>query len=75
MNDEFGNKFKYAEQDDGFVEQMLEIIGKSTQLMVIGFDPDAEIPLKVASNMDRDSALDVLKSLQSALQVVDANGN
>ena len=40
--------------------------------MVIGFNPDAENPVMVASNMDRAAALEIIKSLKSALEVVDA---
>jgi len=75
MENEFGHKFNYAEQSGGFIEQVLEVIGESTQLMVIGFNPDGDNPVKVSSNMEREIALDIITSLKSALEVVDANGN
>ena len=75
MENEFGHKFDYAEQSGGFIEQVLEVIGDSTQLMVIGFNPDGENPIRVSSNMDNTIALNIITSLKSALEVVDANGN
>ena len=75
MENEFGHKFNYAEQNCGFIEKVMNVIGESSELMVIGFNPDAENPVMVASNMDRAVALEIIKSLKSALEVVDANGN
>lgn len=75
MENEFGHKFDYAEQSGGFIEQVLEVIGESTQLIVIGFNPDGENPIKVSSNMDNTIALNILTSLKSALETVKADGN
>lgn len=70
MENEFGHKFNYAEQSGGFIEQVLEVIGESAQLMVIGFNPDGDNPVKVSSNMERETALQIINSLQGALEVV-----
>lgn len=74
MENEFGHKFNYAEQSGGFIEQVLEVIGESTQLMVIGFNPDGDNPVKVSSNMEREIELYIITSLKSALETVKADG-
>ena len=75
MIDKYGNQFEFGEKETGFVEEATKVFENSAQLLIVGYDPEAENQVMVASNMKREVALHIINSLQSALEVVDANGN
>ena len=75
MFDKYGNQFEFGEKETGFVEEATKVFENSAQLLIIGFDPEGENQVMVASNMKREVAVHIINSLQSALEVVDADGN
>lgn len=75
MFDKYGNQFEFGEKETGFIEEATQVFENSPELLIIGFDPEGENQVMVASNMKREVALHIVNSLQSALQVVDADGN
>ena len=66
---------EFGEKETGFIEEATQVFENSPELLIIGFDPEGENQVMVASNMKREVALHIVNSLQSALQVVDADGN
>jgi hypothetical protein len=75
MIDKNGYEFEFAEKETGFLEEATAVFDNSPELLIIGFNPEGENQVMVASNMKREVALHIVNSLQSALQVVDADGN
>ena len=75
MFDKYGNQFEFGEKETGFIEEATQVFENSPELLIIGFDPEGENQVMVASNMKREVALHIVNSLQSALEVVDADGN
>lgn len=75
MFDKYGQQFEFGERNTGFVEEATKVFENSPELLIIGFNPEGENQVMVASNMKREVALHIVNSLQSALQVVDADGN
>lgn len=75
MFDKYGQQFEFGERDTGFVEEATKVFENSTQMLIIGYNPDGENQVMVSSNMKREVAIHIINSLQSALEVVDADGN
>ena len=75
MFDKYGQQFEFGERNTGFIEEATKVFENSPKLLIIGFNPEGENQVMVASNMKREVALHIVNSLQSALQVVDADGN
>ena len=73
MIDKNGYEFEFAEKETGFVEEAAAVFDNSAELLIIGFNPEGENKVMVASNMKRETALQIINSLQGALEVVDAN--
>ena len=75
MFDKYGQQFEFGEKETGFIEEATQVFENSPELLIIGFNPEGENQVMVASNMKREVALHIVNSLQSALQVVGADGN
>ena len=75
MFDKYGQQFEFGERNTSFIEEATKVFENSPELLIIGFNPEGESQVMVASNMKREVALHIVNSLQSALQVVDADGN
>ena len=54
MFDKFGNQFEFGEKETGFVEEATKVSDNSPQLLIVGYDPDGENQVMVASNMKRE---------------------
>ena len=73
MIDKNGYEFEFAEKETGFVEEATAVFDNSAELLIIGSNPEGENKVMVASNMQRETALQIINSLQGALEAVDAN--